>query len=405
MDKNIVLYDDEKDCCACGACMNICPKSAITMVEDDYGFVYPHINYDVCIKCGLCKKVCAFQNGQVSNNVLKSYAATSSNKEIIQKSASGGVFATIANSFLECGGAVYGCSMENTNGVLMPKHIKITSNDKLYKLQCSKYVQSDLTDCFKQIRDDLESGENVMFSGTPCQVASMYTFLENNKYDNFYTVDIICHGVPSANFFRGYIELLNRNVKGQITNFRFRDKSNGWGLQSAFDYVDHLGNNKSKLINSELSSYYKLFLNSSTYRESCYNCKYTNEHRAGDLTLGDYWGIQNKHPEYLVDNGADLDLKSGISCVLINTIQGQKLLKKYGAHLKLKETIFENIAEGNEQLNHPSFKPNVYNEIMEMYKNGNYDAVEKWFNKNLGIKKYIKILKDKLKCILKKISS
>ncbi|MDU5544580.1 MAG: Coenzyme F420 hydrogenase/dehydrogenase, beta subunit C-terminal domain, partial [Clostridium perfringens] len=384
--ENIILFSSKNECCGCGACMNICPKAAITMKDDEYGFVYPEINNDICIQCELCKKVCAFQNVNQSNCVLKSYASAAVDKNIVLTSSSGGVFTSISEEFIKAGGIVYGCSMENTDNGLFPKHIRVSNINELKKLQGSKYVQSDLGNCFIELKNDLLLGVKVMFSGTPCQVAALYSFLGNNKTDLLYTVDIVCHGVPSINFFRDYISNLNKKVKGQIINFRFRDKSNGWRLQGAIDYIDNNGKKKTKLINSEVSSYFKLFLESSTYRDSCYNCKYTNKHRPGDITLGDYWGIENVHPEYLTRNLGTLEQKNGISCVLVNTLKGSELLNDFGVKLILKESSFSNVSAGNDQLNYPSEVNINRNKVLSIYRDGKYDAVEKWFNKRLGIK-------------------
>ncbi|WP_333960068.1 Coenzyme F420 hydrogenase/dehydrogenase, beta subunit C-terminal domain [Clostridium perfringens] len=401
--ENIILFSSKNECCGCGACMNICPKAAITMKDDEYGFVYPEINNDICIQCELCKKVCAFQNVNQSNCVLKSYASAAVDKNIVLTSSSGGVFTSISEEFIKAGGIVYGCSMENTDNGLFPKHIRVSNINELKKLQGSKYVQSDLGNCFIELKNDLLLGVKVMFSGTPCQVAALYSFLGNNKTDLLYTVDIVCHGVPSINFFRDYISNLNKKVKGQIINFRFRDKSNGWRLQGAIDYIDNNGKKKTKLINSEVSSYFKLFLESSTYRDSCYNCKYTNKHRSGDITLGDYWGIENVHPEYLTRNLGTLEQKNGISCVLVNTLKGSELLNDFGVKLILKESSFSNVSAGNDQLNYPSEVNINRNKVLSIYRDGKYDAVEKWFNKRLGIKKYKILIIDFIKSNIKKL--
>ncbi|WP_394871668.1 Coenzyme F420 hydrogenase/dehydrogenase, beta subunit C-terminal domain [Clostridium perfringens] len=401
--ENIILFSSKNECCGCGACMNICPKAAITMKDDEYGFVYPEINNDICIQCELCKKVCAFQNVNQSNCVLKSYASAAVDKNIVLTSSSGGVFTSISEEFIKAGGIVYGCSMENTDNGLFPKHIRVSNINELKKLQGSKYVQSDLGNCFIELKNDLLLGVKVMFSGTPCQVAALYSFLGNNKTDLLYTVDIVCHGVPSINFFRDYISNLNKKVKGQIINFRFRDKSNGWRLQGAIDYIDNNGKKKTKLINSEVSSYFKLFLESSTYRDSCYNCKYTNKYRPGDITLGDYWGIENVHPEYLTRNLGTLEQKNGISCVLVNTLKGSELLNDFGVKLILKESSFSNVSAGNDQLNYPSEVNINRNKVLSIYRDGKYDAVEKWFNKRLGIKKYKILIIDFIKSNIKKL--
>lgn len=401
--EQIVLFGDKSECCGCGACKNICPKSAISMKEDEYGFVYPVIDEKICIGCGQCKKVCGFNNTKCALDLPKAYAGVSVNSETVFKSSSGGIFSEIAGAFLDDGGVVYGCSMENIDGKLKPIHIRVDSEDYLYKLRGSKYVQSDLGNCYIQIKNDLDSGKKVMFSGTPCQVSSLRTFLGNKKYDGLFTIDIVCHGVPSARFFGDYIDCLSKKMGVTIKNFRFRDKSSGWYLQGAIDYEEKNGLMKSKILNPQLSSYFKLFIDSATYRESCYNCKFANGHRVGDITLGDYWGIERAHPEYLTANGGKLDSRKGISCVLINTAAGFCLIDEFGKNLNLLESSFEKVAAGNDQLNHPSSKPDYRNTILSIYKKGNYEAVEKWFDKLLGTEKYKIVLKDGIKRYIKKI--
>ena len=174
-------------------------------------------------------------------------------------------------------------------------------------------------------------------------------------------------------------------------------------MQGAIDYIDNNGKKKTKLINSEVSSYFKLFLESSTYRDSCYNCKYTNKHRPGDITLGDYWGIENVHPEYLTRNLGTLEQKNGISCVLVNTLKGSELLNDFGVKLILKESSFSNVSAGNDQLNYPSEVNINRNKVLSIYRDGKYDAVEKWFNKRLGIKKYKILIIDFIKSNIKKL--
>ncbi|HAT4209925.1 TPA: 4Fe-4S dicluster domain-containing protein [Clostridium perfringens] len=398
MDKcKVNLFNEKKECCGCGACKNICPKDAITFIEDEYGFTYPQIDIERCIGCELCKKVCDFQKIDTKNSIVKTYAAISKHDRILEKSASGGIFGSLALEFLNKGGVVYGCSMELENNQLYPKHIRVSDVSNLNKILGSKYVQSDLNDCFNKIRKDLLNKRKVLFSGTPCQVASLNLYLSSINIDKLYTVDIICHGVPNSKFFKDYISELEKRLKGTVTNFRFRDKSNGWGLLGAVDYLSNNGSKKTKLINAETSSYFKLFLESSTYRESCYNCKYTNSSRPADLTLGDFWGIQTEHPNYLKENGGILDLKKGISCILVNNSKGINLIEKYGKEINLKESVFEKVSNGNDQLKFPSKISHDRDKILNLYKNNGYSAVDKWFNKRIGLVKYKITIKTLIK--------
>lgn len=396
MMESIELVKNKKDCCGCGACMNICPKKAITMQTDEYGFTYPKIDEEKCIKCGMCKRVCAYQNEKDSNKTTETYVAISKDTELIKKSASGGIFASIATKFLEEKGVIYGCSLENENGKLTPKHIRVDTEEDLSKLQGSKYVQSKTDFIYQEVRKDLKENKLVLFSGTPCQVAALNSFLGNTDKTNLFTIDIICHGTPSIKFFQDYISVLEKKLKGKIINFSFRDKTEGWGLKGKAFYTDKNNNKKEKTILSHLSSYYRLFLNSSIYRENCYTCKYAGNKRVGDLTIGDYWGIEKEHPDYLKDNGGIMDEKKGVSCILVNTAQGKKLIDEFGDILEIKESTFDKAARQNGQLNHPSKKNADRETILEIYKDENYEGVEKWFFHKLGIKRYLYYIWEKL---------
>lgn len=405
----IVLFEKKSNCCGCGACMNVCPKSAITMQEDEYGFLYPQIDYNLCVSCGACKKACGYQNvEEVRSHPEETYVALSKDNAQLKNSASGGVFSAIAGQFIQTGGIVYGCAMEYANEELYPKHIRVDRADKLIELQGSKYVQSDIGSCYKRVKEDLKSRCSVLFSGTPCQVGGLYSFLGGrNKWDNLYTIDIICHGVPNARLFHGYIELLEKKIDGKIKQFYFRDKSKGWGLIAKAVYEDANGNMKSKRIHSKLSSYYSLFLDSLTYRENCYSCKYAGAERIGDLTIGDFWGIEKEHPDYLIDNGGELNEKNGISCALVNSDKGNMLIEQYAEKLHVKGSSLEKAARRNGQLNRPSEMKPERNTILNLFRDKEYSAVDTWYYKQLGKKKYIYMVWDmmprKLQLTAKKV--
>lgn len=398
---NVVLYTEEKSCCGCGGCMNVCPKNAIAMVKNADGFAYPQIDEDKCVSCGLCKKVCAYNTDGLLNEPLQAYVAATQNTDIL-KSASGGAFASIAKGVLEAGGRVYGSVMRKTESGLKALHIGIDSLDELVLLQGSKYVQSDLGNIYSEIKSLLPSGRQILFSGTPCQVAGLKAFL-GKEYENLITIDIICHGVPSGDFFSDYIATLEKKLGGEITDFVFRDKTKGWEYVGRVDLKTKNGKLKSKKFYSRESSYYYLFLTCTTCRESCYSCKYATKARSGDITIGDYWGVERMHPEYL----SDFDIKKGISCVLVNTEKGQKAIGAYGTGLKLAKSDFEKVLKENEQLSSPSRRSDMRDAVLTAYRNEGYEGVEKWFNKRFGsrmvIIKLINRMPKFVKQILKKI--
>lgn len=406
MKKKIILFDKKENCCACGACYNICPKNAIEMIVDEYGFKYPKINYDKCIGCGACKKVCAFQNVIEKNEPLQILAAARKDENKIMKSASGGIFAVLAEYFLSIGGIVYGVALVDENDTLVPKHIGINNLKDLPKILGSKYVQSDVGNIYKEIRTLLNNKKQILFSGTPCQVAGLKAFL-GKKYDNLFTVDIICHGVPNAEFFKGYLDILEKNFNGKILDFKFRDKKDGWGpyILSLDILKKNSLQSEKKYIYLDESTYASMFLYTDILRLNCYKCKYTNSHRTGDITIGDYWGIEKEHPELLKINGGLLDTKKGISAIIINTEDGKLGVEKLCQEIVCFDTTYEKVAMANTQLREPSKYGKYRNKIMDLYKTGGFKKVDEYYYNKI-LKKIIikkKIKRYIPKCLLGRI--
>lgn len=382
------LTSNKSKCCGCGACVNICPKKAISMQEDEYGFLYPVIDKNKCINCGLCKNNCAYQNTVEASKPKNCYISASKDKDIKMKSASGGIFATIASNFIKDGGIVYGCSMEYDKNTLNPIHIRVSDISDLHKLQGSKYVQSSMIDIYSSVKKDLKNNCPVLFSGTPCQIASLKFYL--NKYDlsNLYTIDIICHGTPSARFFQSYIQYLEKKHSYHVKKFVFRDKTKGWSLKGKITFEKNK-KIKNKYVYANLSSFYNLFLNAKIYRENCYTCKYATKNRVGDLTIGDFWGAEYEHSDILNNHNSSIKERSGISCILQNSEKGNYLLKKYGGNIEIFKSDFNKISKYNKQLVEPCSLSPDRKKIMEDYKNGGYELVEKNYMKKLGMKKII----------------
>lgn len=387
-DKNCrIILGDKSKCCGCGSCMNICPTGAIVMNNDESGFNYPTIDENKCIWCGLCKKVCAYQSHDKGNLSVAVYAAASKGNNSLKKSASGGIFFEIAKSILKEGGIVVGCSMEIENENLHPCHIIVNSEKDLFKLQGSKYVQSDTKFIFKEIKEHIKLGNKVLFSGTPCQNAALKKYLGNREYDNLYLIDIICHGVPSISMFKDYISFYNKKLDGNIKKFYFRDKSCGWGLRARVIYEKN-GKKLSKILPMQFSSYYALFLQSEIYRENCYSCKYANKYRFSDLTLGDFWGIEEEHPEYINGKYGKLDKEKGISCILVNSDKGMNLINYIKDDIILYESEFKKVARNNGQLIKPSKMGKNRDKLLRAYSEKGYFGVDDLYYHILGRKKY-----------------
>ena len=329
----------------------------------------------------------------------RAYAAISLEDKVLKKSASGGVFAMVATEVLSKGGVVYGCSMEKENNSLLPVHISINSIEDLQKLQGSKYVHSNMERVYKTVKENLQKNKLVLFSGTPCQVAGVESFLQNEDTSNLYTISIVCHGVPNSKMFIEYISLLEKRLKGEITKFTFRDKTLVWNRDSRIHYIAKIeyynrkGKKRIKYIPSNMSSYYSFFLESEILNEQCYSCRFVNNQLKGDIIIGDYWGFENEHPEYLIENGGEIDAKKGVSCIIVNTIKGEYLLNNYGSGLIKCETKIDKITHGNKQLLYPSSCSSKRKVIMDLYSKNGYSAVEKIFRKELGFKYYYRWLK------------
>ncbi len=311
-----VLFTKKEDCCGCGACLNVCPRQAIAMKEDEYGYLYPEIDEEKCVRCGQCKKVCAFQKREETNVPLDCYAAVNANVEQVSKSASAGIFAAIAEKVICDGGIVYGVAFTRNWGV---HHVAIDNLEDLAKLQGSKYAHSNIERTYSEAKNELQTGRRVLFSGTPCQIAGLREFL-GKEYENLVTVDIVCHGVPSVRMLQDYLKTIEDKHRGKITEFIFRDKSIGWGKNGSA-----VINGKKIKIWQSASSYLYYFTKGWLYRENCYRCPYACEHRPADITLGDYWGIEKQHPELL--GKGRWDESKGISCVIINTKKVNHLLR------------------------------------------------------------------------------
>lgn len=385
-----ILFTEKKDCCACGACLNVCPKQAISMVEDACGFCYPQVEEELCVKCRRCKQVCAFQNAKVENNPIAVFAGVAKDENLRRTSASGGIFAAIAKKALEEGYVVYGAAFQPDFSV---KHIGITSVKELPELQGSKYTQSDIGHTYSEAKEYLKLGKKVLFSGTPCQIDGLYGYL-GERDEHLMTIDLICHGVPSNRMFQDYISALGRDVSG----FVFRDKSIGWGINGSA-FVD----GKKKCIWQSSSPYLYYFSKGWIYRENCYQCQYTCEHRPADITLGDYWGIEKQHPECLEKDG--WDEAKGISAVIANTRKGEAVLNEMRCVLDLKESTFEKVAAGNGQLKHPS-KADRRSELIELYLSAGWDGVEQRFRKKIGWRFYTSQIKSLIPgCVKRKIKS
>lgn len=368
-----VLFDGSGDCCGCESCYSACPKGAITMTDDLNGFAFPHIDTSLCVGCNACVRACGLHQRVGQKTSGPWYAAAG--RGDVSRSASAGVFASLAREVLAKSGVVFGAAYETRSDGLYVRHCLVEDEEGLEALQNSKYVQSEAGPCFPEVRRQLISGRPVLFCGTPCQVAGLRAFLGKRSYPNLYTADLVCHGVPSGHMFRDWVMNLEKKYNGHITNVRFRSKRDGWGhllLSLEFDDPE-----EPVYVPADASDYYQMFLGLETLRDSCYKCPYAGSFRSGDITLGDFWGVQENRPDVLERDG--FDLHRGISCLLVNNAHGAEALDSFGGSLSLYEVCFDDIAKSNDQLRHPSFMPADRDKCLKVYREGGWERVSRWW--------------------------
>ena len=348
---------DKKDCCGCASCVQVCPKQCISMTEDYEGFLYPKVDSAACVDCGLCEKVCPVINQNEPREPLAVYAAMNSNEKIRLKSSSGGIFTLIAEQILADGGVVFGARFNENWQVI---HDYAETIEGLEAFRGSKYVQSVIADNYKYAKQFLLEGRNVLFSGTPCQIAGLKKFLRK-EYENLLTVEVVCHGVPSPKVWRDYLQykraqhVVGKNTVSSsidelpvITGISFRDKISGWkkfGFKICYAASEAAENSVSKsanIDNCEITPFnedifMKGFLKNLYLRPSCYQCMARQGKSGADIAIADYWGIQRIHPE--------LDDDKGISVVLINTTKGDVLYQSCG--IEKKQVSYSDVVEHN----------------------------------------------------------
>ncbi len=375
-------------CCGCHSCEQVCPKNCITLKPNSEGFLYPVVEENLCTDCGLCKKKCPVLTDVKKQDTKKIYASKINDEDALFRSTSGGVFYELARLILSKNGVVFGCAYDEN---LVARHICVDNLEDIKKLQSSKYVQSNLAGTYSQVKEALTCNKAVLFCGTGCQVAGLKAFLGKN-YENLYTADIVCHGVPSPKLFEKYLGWLENKTGEKVTYFNFRSKK-GHGWQHYFQYDTK---SKSKVTYGLFDPYYNAFIKSKIIRESCYSCTFANPSRPADITLGDYWGIEKAHPEFYSSKG--------VSLVLVNTEKGQYMWQSISENLTYIESNLEKAVPLNSNLINPPQRPKCRNNIYTGL-DGDFD---KFVKTNLNfkvnpLKRVIMLIPSDLKFKIKRL--
>ena len=316
------LRERQLQCTGCGACANACPFGALMLKEDELGFLRPVVQKELCTECGVCEKVCPVLNDAKIDHekAPECWAVWAVDEEIRQRSSSGGVFSVAAEEILKAGGVVFGAAIGEN---LRVTHQAAHTAAELLPLQKSKYAQSETGSAFQQAREALAAGKQVLYVGTPCQIAGLRAFLKGDP-ENLYTIDLICHGVPSSGMLRQEME--EKFGKGQVTAVDFRPEKG-----SCQEMLVSFKDGSQRRLNQDESFYEQAFHGNLSLRESCYQCKFCDFPRQGDLTLGDFWQIGEYDPA--------LAREKGVSALLVNSAKGRELLRRMSASLTQKGPV------------------------------------------------------------------
>lgn len=380
----IDLFGSPEQCCGCSACFSVCPKQAISMFADTKGYLFPEIDSTKCIECGLCLKVCPFKAPLNLDDTESKSAFGLKNKSDAERltSSSGGIYIEAAKEVLAHGGVVYGVRQDRTLGAM---HDRAETLEQARSFQGSKYVQSCKGDVFKRVKADLIAGREVLFTGTPCEVAGLKRYL-CKPYDSLVTIDIICHGTPSADTFRLYLERMEKKYGARIEKMTYRNKEYAWRHQELWIQFSN-----GKIYHSPIweDEFYRLFTGNYLLRDSCYSCPFASDNRPGDLTIGDFWNIANVNAEF--------EDSLGVSSVICNTERGRVFLTSILDRFDYFETTLDGCTQRNLQA--PSPKPVNYDQFVLDWKNKGFSYCQKKYG-SMGVGEKIR---RKLSPVKKKI--
>lgn len=378
------VFEEKERCSGCTACMNVCPVGAISMIPDEEGFLYPEIDSQKCINCGLCRKICPFHHYYSRTGSFESplvYAVKHADEKVREASTSGGMFTALSDFVLAKKGIVYGAAFSKPD--FKVHHIRAETIAERDRMRGSKYVQSEIGMVFPVIKSELEKGRDVLFTGTPCQVAGLKAYLGDTQFEKLILCDLVCHGTPSPLIWTEYIELLQKKHGKKLDDFKLRDKGFGWHrATSKAIFEDATSEYNTKL----LQSFLNLFLQHVALRASCHRCPFTNFERTGDVTIGDFWGVEKQKPEF--------DDDRGVSLVLVNTVKGNSIMEQIKGQLIIRPSSIEECVGPQVHLKRPA-EPSPKREAFwkDFHKKGVDFVLKKYGYPTLAVEIKRKIIK------------
>lgn len=339
---------DRMHCTGCAACSSICPKKAITMQVDEEGFLMPHINRDLCVECGLCQKTCPVLSYKDDKKAypLTIYAGYINKMKSRRHSSSGGAFVAFAEHYYSLGNGVVVAAAFDEH--LSLKHIVSTNHKDLHKFQGSKYLQSNTCDIYPEVLNNLLNGKEVLFIGTPCQVAGLKSFLRED-YANLLTVDLVCHGVPSPQLFKFYLKQVGINFEREFEDFYFRNQK----LSVYFQHSVVTKSGSEIHISPSKHSYICAYLKGWLHRESCYNCPFASIPRQADCSIADFWGVLSHKVPFAGD------ASNGVSMIMINTEKGEKIFNEIKKSFYVENKTLDDAKIDNHNLYTHDIRPEI----------------------------------------------
>lgn len=321
------MLNDKAACSGCAACHDICPSKCIEMQADNEGFLYPFIIKENCISCNACELVCPVtQDKKNISHEPQSFIAWNKDASTRAASTSGGLFSALADNAISEGGVVVGAAFDQSFHL---RHTTATTRQGYFPMMGSKYLQSDIRGIYRQVKEYLNNGRSVLFTGVACQIAGLQAFL-NQQYDRLLTCEVICHGVPSPGVYKDYLCYLESKMQCKVVSYQFRSKAYGW---SKLTVCVKYANGKIKTYRARYCPFHTWFGKHFSIRPSCYNCFFRGASRGADITIGDFWGIEMYRP--------DIDIDKGGSLVLVNSEQGVRGLNEIKGKLFLEPCPFD----------------------------------------------------------------